>query len=237
MMLLHPQVDLHPHMLLLVPPQVDPEVQAPQLLDQLFSLGTDLLLANLDVIWAGMASLLAQPQNGAAATPAPKLLREEAALDFAQPALAVHNKVRGFAGWPGTHHVFSLSSPEGGAEEQVELKVLRTRVPPAGQAPWANGSSSSGSSSSGSSSGGSSNFSSSSGGGSSSGSSSGGVDRVVAASRRGLFVRCGDGSALELLEVQAPGKRAMAAADFVNGLKGRVLRWQPLPAPAVVAAA
>lgn len=40
----------------------------------------------------------------------------------------------------------------------------------------------------------------------------------------------------QVLELQAPGKRAMAARDFVNGLKGRSLVWQPLQAPAGVAA-
>jgi len=33
---------------------------------------------------------------------------------------------------------------------------------------------------------------------------------------------------LQVLELQAPGKRAMAARDFVNGLKGRTLLWRPL---------
>ena len=35
---------------------------------------------------------------------------------------------------------------------------------------------------------------------------------------------------LQVLEVQAPGKRVMAARDFANGLKGRTLLWQPLEA-------
>jgi glycerol-3-phosphate responsive antiterminator len=30
-----------------------------------------------------------------------------------------------------------------------------------------------------------------------------------------------------VLELQAPGKRVMAAKDFLNGLKGRTLVWQP----------
>jgi hypothetical protein len=35
---------------------------------------------------------------------------------------------------------------------------------------------------------------------------------------------------LQVLELQAPGKRVMAARDFANGLKGRTLLWQPLEA-------
>lgn len=40
----------------------------------------------------------------------------------------------------------------------------------------------------------------------------------------------------QVLEVQAPGKRVMAARDFVNGLKGRTLLWQPLAQPAAAGA-
>lgn len=36
----------------------------------------------------------------------------------------------------------------------------------------------------------------------------------------------------QVLELQAPGKRVMAARDFVNGLKGRSLVWQPVQAAA-----
>ncbi len=43
---------------------VDPDIQAPQLLEQLFELGTDLLVANLDGVWAGLGPLAAQPQVG-----------------------------------------------------------------------------------------------------------------------------------------------------------------------------
>lgn len=35
----------------------------------------------------------------------------------------------------------------------------------------------------------------------------------------------------QVLEVQVPGKRAMAAGNFVNGLKGRTLTWQPVQQP------
>jgi methionyl-tRNA formyltransferase len=38
-----------------------------------------------------------------------------------------------------------------------------------------------------------------------------------------LLVGCGDGSLLELAEIQAPGKRAMAARDFWNGLREKHL--------------
>jgi methionyl-tRNA formyltransferase len=171
--------------------EVDPDVQAPALLRELFSLGTELLLERLDSVWAGAAGEGAAPQDAAAATHAPKLAREEGRLDFARPAAACHNKVRGFAGWPGTYHTFELCGGADAGVEEVELKVLQTRV----------------------------------GGGG----GGGGADNVVEFAGDALRVLCGDGRTLEILEVQAPGRRPVAARDFANGLKGRALRWRSAP--------
>lgn len=48
-----------------------------------------------------------------------------------------------------------------------------------------------------------------------------------------LRVVCGDGSVLGILELQPPGKKVMAAKDFVNGLRGANIQWTvpPLPEP------
>jgi len=42
-----------------------------------------------------------------------------------------------------------------------------------------------------------------------------------------LLVPCADGSVLEILELQAPGKKPMAAKAFINGLRGKSVRWIP----------
>ena len=141
------------------------------------------------------------PQDHAAATHAPKLLREEAVLDFSQPAAVCHNKVRAFAGWPGTFASFQLvagvaadaaSSSSSSDGEDIEIKIVRTRLAEASV--WSGGSEE--------------------------------EEGGVAVMRDAIYVRCGDGSVLQVLELQVPGKRAMAARDFVNGLKGRTLRWR-----------
>ena len=36
----------------------------------------------------------------------------------------------------------------------------------------------------------------------------------------------------QVLELQAPGKRVVPARDYINGLKGRTLMWQPAQLPA-----
>ena len=170
---------------------IDSEGQAPELLDRLFSLGTELLLKNLEVVWAGMGDKVAQPQDSTAATHAPKITREEGALNFTQPASVCHNKVRAFAPWPGTYHTFELVDTASGKTEALELKILKTRV--------ATGDDDA---------------------------SVGGEKNLVAAGPAGLKVTCGDGQVLELLEVQAPGRKAVAAKDFINGLKGRIMKWR-----------
>lgn len=133
---------------------------------------------------------------------------------MSRPAAALHNQVRAFAGWPGTTAAFELRAPgaaddgasSGGSSpaEQLELKIVRTRVAPAEA--WKGGAA-----------------------------GSSGELRHVACSREGIFIRCGDGSVLEVLELQAPGKKVMAARDFANGLRGRELVW--VESPAAVAAA
>lgn len=47
--------------------------------------------------------------------------------------------------------------------------------------------------------------------------SSKGPGQVVSAGREGIDVACGDGKVLRILELQAPGSRRMAAADYLRG--------------------
>lgn len=129
-------------------------------------------------------------------TKADKINATEAAVDFSsESAETIHNRVRGFAGWPGTWSLFDLE----GEAEPLRLKVVTTRVVPAsdaGKRPEA--------------------------------SKAGGVVELVG---KALRLSCADGSALDLLEVQPPGKKVMEGKAFANGLRGRGLRWRPLDAP------
>jgi methionyl-tRNA formyltransferase len=178
--------------------EVPPNAQAPEALDLLFSVGVEMLLEELPGVWAGSAAARTRSQDGAAATHAAKLTRDEGLLDFGVSAARVHNHVRAMAGWPGTYHTFDLIKPGSNAPEALELKVLRTQTVLEGDAAAAAA-----------------------------------ADRwvispcdVVPAGDT-LLARCGDGAVLRLLEVQAPGRKAMGAADFANGLKGATLRWRP----------
>lgn len=162
--------------------QIDSHIKAPQLLAELFELGAKALIDSLPAVFAGRAK--ATPQNPDAVSRAKKITPEEGLLDFTQTALVLHNKVRAFAGWPGTRAQFVVD------DLHMEVKVLTTRMgakepdPDAPDAPDASG---------------------------------GGLSFAHDA----LRVVCGNGGVLEILELQMPGKRAMAAKDFWNGLRNR----------------
>lgn len=107
---------------------LDGSEQAPELLQTLFDLGSDALLQALPSVFAGTALDAAVPQDDAAATSADKLSKDEARLAFVENASIVHNKVRAFAGWPGTWGDFVISDQASGKEEPVRLKVIKSRV-------------------------------------------------------------------------------------------------------------
>ncbi|GFH07159.1 uncharacterized protein HaLaN_01920 [Haematococcus lacustris] len=86
---------------------VDPEVQAPELLADLFRRGALLLLKSLPAVWDGSAQPWQQKEEET--THAAKLSKEDSPLDFFTcPAAELHNRVRALAGWPGTTARFSL---------------------------------------------------------------------------------------------------------------------------------
>jgi methionyl-tRNA formyltransferase len=65
---------------------------------RLASLGADVMLETLDRLAAGTLTPTPQPDG---ATMAPRLARDDGHVDWAAPARAVHNLVRGMTPWPG----------------------------------------------------------------------------------------------------------------------------------------
>lgn len=65
---------------------------------RLMHMGSETLLRALDMIERGGYEL--QEQKNKLATPAPKLFREDAHIDFSEPAVHVHNKIRGLSPFP-----------------------------------------------------------------------------------------------------------------------------------------
>ncbi|KAK9066941.1 hypothetical protein SSX86_014265 [Deinandra increscens subsp. villosa] len=108
--------------------EIDNRVKAPELLDLLFARGSKLLLQELPSIFDGSASTKAEAQDDSKATVAPKISQEESWLSFDQKALTVHNKVRAFAGWPGTRARILVTDENSDKCSELELKVITARV-------------------------------------------------------------------------------------------------------------
>ncbi|KAG9448977.1 hypothetical protein H6P81_008942 [Aristolochia fimbriata] len=106
---------------------VDDNIKAPELLSVLFDIGSKLLIQELPSIFDGSARMKAQVQDDSKATLAPKITSEESWLSFDQEALVLHNKVRAFAGWPGTRAKVQMMD-ENSEPDTMELKIITTRT-------------------------------------------------------------------------------------------------------------
>lgn len=149
--------------------------------------GSKLLIHELPSILDGSARLKAQPQDDSKVTLAPKISVEESWLSFDQEASVLHNKVRAFAGWPGTRAKVAIVDDENGRRNIVDLKIITTRV----------------------------------------------CDHSIVQGdeaddityvKDSLVFPCGRSTALEVLELQLPGKKVFRAAAFWNGLRGQKLK-------------
>lgn len=157
---------------------VDDVVQAPELLAKLFAIGAERLIQILPDYFAGRIEC--REQKHEQATKAKKMQADEGLLlPAASNARALHNRVRAFAGWPGTRLPLSI------AGEQLEIKVIKTRISPVCKA----------------------------------------NSDVIILSGDALELVCGDGSVLQITDLQAPGKRALSAREFWNGLRSKSVRW------------
>ncbi|XP_042026084.1 methionyl-tRNA formyltransferase-like isoform X1 [Salvia splendens] len=162
-------------------------LQAPELLEFLFSQGSKLLISELPSILDGSAKTKATPQDESKATLAPKITQEESYLSFDQKATVLHNKVRAFSGWPGTRAKVLVIDPKNDKPNTIDLKIITTRVHDNNEI------------------------------------RNGEKDDIIFV-KGSLIFPCGDGTALEVLEVQLPGKKVVNAAAFWNGLRGQKLK-------------
>ncbi|CAA7397629.1 unnamed protein product [Spirodela intermedia] len=106
--------------------EVDDHIKAPELLEILFSKGSEILVREIPAISDGSAKLKAQVQDDSEATLAPKLKPEESWLSFDEEARVLHNKVRAFSGWPGTRAKLQVHDSNGSAKI-IEFKIITTR--------------------------------------------------------------------------------------------------------------
>ena len=99
---------------------ITPDMTAGELHDKLSPLGADLMVRALAALSRG--GLVFQPQAESGVTYAHKIEKAEARIDWAQPAQAVHNHIRGLSPFPGAF----FEADFGRGPERI--KVLRSRV-------------------------------------------------------------------------------------------------------------
>jgi len=85
--------------------------------EELSDIGALSLLEAIDLIGSGKAVLTRQ--NRLEVTYAPKLTKMEGLINWDEPAIKIHNKVRGLVPWPGAYTRFGAKI----------LKILRTGLP------------------------------------------------------------------------------------------------------------
>jgi methionyl-tRNA formyltransferase len=84
---------------------VGPDDTAGEVHDRMMHLGAEAVLETVRRIVDGKAD--AEPQDDALATPAPKIFRDDAEIDWRRPAAELQNHIRGLSPYPGawtTHH-------------------------------------------------------------------------------------------------------------------------------------
>ncbi|MBW2456670.1 MAG: methionyl-tRNA formyltransferase [Deltaproteobacteria bacterium] len=95
---------------------IGPNETAGELYERLGVLAAEMVRDELPRALSG--ELTAEPQDEAAATEAPLLRKTDGAVDWTQPAGAVHDRVRGLTPWPGAHTTL----------KGKRLKLIETRL-------------------------------------------------------------------------------------------------------------
>jgi methionyl-tRNA formyltransferase len=96
---------------------IGPEMTAGELHDALAPLGADLMGRALAALARGALTFTPQGEDGV--TYARKIVNEEARIDWAKPARAVHDHIRGLAPFPGAFFMADLG------RDGERVKVLR----------------------------------------------------------------------------------------------------------------
>lgn len=110
--------------------KISPEMNTGDLYERLAVTGGSLLIKTLDELEKG--TLSSQKQNESQATYAPMLSKEDEVIDWRQPAINLHQKIRGMNPWPGVHTMFRgqrLKIQEACIPLSKDVKPAKTWVP------------------------------------------------------------------------------------------------------------
>ena len=109
---------------------ITPDMTAGELHDRLMVLGADLMVRALAALSRGALHFVPQPDEGI--TYARKITSDEGRIDWARPAAAIHDHVRGLSPFPGA---WCQWQPAGSPERLRVLRTRREEAGPAGAAP------------------------------------------------------------------------------------------------------
>lgn len=181
--------------------EIDENDNATKLLPLLFDMGTEMLVEVLPDVIAGKVTMeTASPQEEESVVNADMIDSSEGELFvWRDSARMCHNKIRGFSMWPGTFLHVKIGGQENDNDDDDETELVKMKVLESRVCKQESGSETL-------------------------------TDEIVLGPNKGdgLRVVCGDGSVLELMTVQPVTRKAMDAKSFVNGLRGRTLRWVKL---------
>ena len=112
---------------------IGPNETAPELSARLAAMGAELLIETVEMLERGQ--IVPEPQDDSAASLAPILKKEDAIVDWTQPAAVIHNRLRGFTPWPGATTTFrraplkiisaALSAESGLAPGEVAIRARK----------------------------------------------------------------------------------------------------------------
>jgi methionyl-tRNA formyltransferase len=182
---------------------IDPDEDAAALETRLAKMGAELVLRVVEQLASGTTQPI--QQDAASASKAPRIRKEQGAIDWSRPAIEIHNLVRAFRPWPRAYtfwhrndappmrlNIDRARAASAAREARVtpEERVERAERAEPGQ-PYRIGQD---------------------------------IEERILATSPGtvlqvderLLVATGDG-ALDLLELQAAGKRSMSAGEFLRG--------------------
>jgi methionyl-tRNA formyltransferase len=108
---------------------VSPEENAVDLGQRLAAMGAGLLVETLDELAAG--NIQPEKQNSGEATYAPLLKKEDGLIDWALPAAAIHNRVRGLQPWPGAYTGFRGQTLNIWRSRVAEARAEKSEAPAA----------------------------------------------------------------------------------------------------------
>lgn len=91
------------------------------LYDRLMAMGADMVRDTVDAIING--TLLTHPQPEGEFTPAPKIFKEDCAIDWTRRAIDIHNQVRGLSPYPAAYTIIRDNN-----SKEFNAKVFETAV-------------------------------------------------------------------------------------------------------------